>query len=350
MPRHIAVYISGHGYGHLAQIAPVLNRLGALCPDIHLLLRTELPEALVTCRVRSPFTRLESPVDVGVVQKSAISEDIPATILAARDFYEGFTKRIGQEVERLEPHQPVAVLSDISPLAFPVAKQLGLPSFAIASLDWHDIYAHFLPAADPLLSLLAQAHSACDLLIQPSLCMPMTSFPRRKQVAIIVDDEWTEAAKQNGVQKTALIMFGGAGDPPFDIHALGSMTDWQFLTLNPVPANAPANVRQGSLERGSAALMQECDVVITKPGYGTLAECWQTKTPLVYLPRELFPEYPYLDAWLQKSTPSARLSIEDFVSGNWVEAMRQAIESRRTYPDIPCDGALQAAELIAQAL
>jgi len=350
MPRYIAVYISGHGYGHLAQIAPVLNRLSALCPDIHFLLRTELPDALVTRRIRSPFTRLEDPVDVGVVQKSAISEDIPATILAARDFYEGFAKRIAQEVERLEAYQPVAVLSDISPLAFPVAKQLGLPCFATASLDWHDIYRDFLPADDPLLTTLQQAHADCDLLIQPPLSMPMTSFPRRKQVAIIVDDEWTEATKQNGLQKTALIMFGGAGDPPFDLNALGNMPDWQFLTLNPLPSDAPSNVRQASLQHGTAALMQDCDVVITKPGYGTLAECWQTETPLVYLPRDLFPEYPYLDAWLQECAPSTRISVDDFVSGNWLDAMHSAMCCERKYPQIPASGALQAAELIAQVL
>jgi len=350
MTRPIAVYISGHGYGHLARVAPVLNRLSGMIPDIHLILCTALPVDFLSRLIRVPFTLHTGAVDIGVVQKNAISEDIPATMLAARDFYEGFVKRIGQEVERLKSYQPVAVLSDISPLAFPVAKRLGIPCFGIANLDWHDIYRDFLPADDPLLSLLAQAHSDCDLLIQPSLCMPMTSFPRRKQVEIIVDDEWTDVAKQNEVQKTALIMFGGAGDPPFDIHSLGSMSDWQFLTLNPIPTNAPANVRQGSLKRGSAALMQKCDVVVTKPGYGTLAECWQTKTPLVYLPRDLFPEYPYLDTWLQKSAPSARLSIEAFVSGNWEAAMKQAIDCRRTYPNIPCSGALQAAELIAQAL
>lgn len=350
MPRHIAVYISGHGYGHLAQIAPVLNRLSAICPDIRFLLRTELPDGLVSRRVRAPFTRLEGPVDVGVIQKSAVSEDIPATIIAAHAFYDDFQGRVEHEVECLAPHRPVVILSDIAPLAFPVAKRLGIPSFAIGSLDWYDIYRHFLPSDDSLLDLLAQAHADCGLLIQPPLCMPMTSFPRRKQVAVIVDDEWTGVHEKEKAQKTALIMFGGAGDPPFDMQALANMCDWQFLTLNPLPQIAPANIQQTSLENGTAAVMRECDVVITKPGYGTLAECWQTNTPLLYLPRDLFPEYPYLDAWLQKNAPSARLSIEDFISGNWENAMQKALACRRAYPEIPGSGAMQAAELIARSL
>jgi len=353
-PRHIAAYISGHGYGHLAQIAPVLNKLIEFSPDLHLLLRTALPEELLKSRIRGPFTQIEGPVDVGVIQKNAIDEDIPATIAAARIFFGHFGSRIEQEIECLRACRPVAVLSDISPLAFPVAKQLGLPSFAIASLDWHDIYRNFLPMQDALLNTLQQAHAACDLLIQPPLSMPMSSFPRRRQVALIVDDPAEPCQMRNKMdgagERTALIMFGGAGDPACDIDALGGIEGWRFLTLNAVPATAPVNVRQASLESGIAALMRECDIVVTKPGYGTLAECWQTGTPLAYLPRPLFPEYPLLDAWLQTYAPSSRLSVENFVAGHWLPAMQAALACPRKYPQLTASGAMQAAELIAHAL
>ncbi len=352
MPRHIAVYISGHGYGHLAQITPVLNRLVELCPDVKLLLRTALPVELLTRAIRASFTLLEGAVDVGVVQKNAISEDIPATIVAARGFYDAFADRVEDEVERLKAHRPVAILSDVAPLAFPVAQQLGIPSFAIASLDWYDIYRHFLPADDALLVTLQQAHAICDLLIQPPLSMPMASFPHRKQVAVIVDDKQTDKLVKNNRQKTALIMFGGSGDPPFDINVLGSMVDWQFLylSLGLPPHTASPNVRQVVAEPSTAALMYACDIVITKPGYGTLAECWQTKTPLVYVSRELFPEYPYLDAWLQEQAPSARLSLDDFATGNWLPAMHTALACPRSYPEISASGAMQAAKLISDAI
>jgi len=350
MSRTIAVYISGHGYGHLSQIAPVLNRLGELSPDAHFLLRTELPEALVARRVRVPHSLLSGAVDVGVVQNNAVSEDIPATIDAARAFYADFAARINSEAAGLIPQRPVAILSDIAPVAFPVAKKLGIPSFAIASLDWHDIYRAYLPADDALLSALQQAHEACDLLIQPPLSMPMTSFPERKPITVIVDDAWTVKKKQKTAGKTALVMFGGAGDPPFDIQALGSMPDWQFLTLNPLPEGTPDNIRQASPGQGTAALMQACDVVITKPGYGTLAEAWQTKTPLVYIPRKAFPEYPYLDDWLQSSAPAARMDLQDFINGNWLPAMQQAQACPHHYPPIPASGALQAAQIITDQI
>ncbi len=180
--------------------------------------------------------------------------------------------------------------------------------------------------------------------------MPMQSFANRIQVELIVDDRQILPPKKKNTTPTALIMFGGAGDPPFDLQALGNMPDWQFLTLSPLPASAPANVQQTKLNGSTAALINQCDLVVTKPGYGTLAECWLTGTPLTYLPRKTFAEYPYLDAWLQAHAPSARMSIEDFISGNWLSAMQQAINCPRTYPQIPACGALQAAELITHLI
>lgn len=351
MSRCVAVYISGHGYGHLAQIAPVLDALVRRCPDVSLLLRTRLPVALLSRRIRAPFTLLADAVDVGVVQKNAISEDIPATLEAARAFYKDFDERIEREAKLLAKLHPVAVLSDISPLAFPVAKRVGAPCFAVASLDWHEIYRAYLPADDPLLATLQKAHDDCDLLIRPPLSMPMPTFAERREVEIIVDDAYTAPKPARDAEhRTALVMFGGAGDPPFNVRALEDIAGWRFLSLSRIPSGASANVKQAVFRDSTAELVQGCELVITKPGYGTLAECWQTNTPLAYVPREEFPEYPHLDDWLQKNAPSARMQMEDFVSGNWREAMQAALDCPRSWPQIKTSGAEQAVELIARAL
>jgi len=350
MSTHIIVYISGHGYGHLAQIAPVLNALAAKIPRLQYIIRSDLSEHLIRCRLHARFTLLNGAVDVGVVQKNAIHEDIPATITAAHDFYGDFSSKIDAEISRLRPFHPALILSDISPLAFPVAKKLGIPSIAIANLDWHEIYRDFLPENDAALDILQAAHADCDLLIQPPLCMPMPGFPERSKVELIVEKLPEMQHNMKKRQKTALIMFGGAGDPPFDRHALKNMPDWQFLSLSALPSSTPANIRQAEMygfSASTAALMRHCDVVITKPGYGTIAECWLTGTPLIYLARKSFAEYPYLDAWLRAYAPSTQISAKDFVSGNWLASMQEALNCTRNYPNSGKSGASQAAELIA---
>jgi hypothetical protein len=47
----IAAYISGHGFGHLAQMAPVLNRINQIKPDCQFLIRCDLPEVEIMARL-----------------------------------------------------------------------------------------------------------------------------------------------------------------------------------------------------------------------------------------------------------------------------------------------------------
>ncbi|MDX8405223.1 MAG: hypothetical protein R8K50_03640, partial [Mariprofundus sp.] len=68
----VLAYISGHGFGHLAQLTPVLNALYRLQPDCVFLIRCALPEAEIRARLDFDFQLEGTAVDVGVVQKSAI--------------------------------------------------------------------------------------------------------------------------------------------------------------------------------------------------------------------------------------------------------------------------------------
>ncbi|MDX8410976.1 MAG: hypothetical protein R8K46_03745 [Mariprofundaceae bacterium] len=349
----IAVYISGHGFGHLAQIAPVLQRLRAMRPDITLILRTSLAESVLEHVLGIPFHLEPGEVDVGVVQKSAIEEDAPATMLAARSFFAAWNKRIENEEKRLAAFSPALMLSDISPLAFPLAKRLGVPGIGLCSLDWHDIYTAYFNADDPVMDVIARAHADCVLLLKPPLSMPMQSFPRRQDIGLIARRarHKPEKVRQDlGIapdQPLALVMFGGAGRPAFNIHALAVMRDWQFLIPDIEPASLPANVRPVGIGRRpytSVDLIAAADVVVTKPGYATLAECWAAGCPVAYVPRPAFLEYPYLRDCIHRHGLGAELALDSFRNGDWLQTLETA---RGLRPDpYPVDGAHEAAMII----
>ena len=46
--------ISGHGYGHAAQVVPVLNALGRLVPNLSAILRTSVPADFFEPRLDIP--------------------------------------------------------------------------------------------------------------------------------------------------------------------------------------------------------------------------------------------------------------------------------------------------------
>ena len=350
----IAVYISGHGFGHLAQMAPVLQRLQALRPDTRFLLRCALPADEIVARLG--FDRdveiVGGAVDVGVVQHSAIREDRAASIAALRDWLAQMPEQLAREQAVLRDFAADLVLSNISPLAFPAAEALAIPSLALATLDWHAIYRHWLDADDPALARLAAAYSGCDLLLSPPMAMDMAAFPRRESIPLIASRPQAIGASQlaglqaDGGRKRVLVLFGGCGNPPFDLSALAAMDDWLFLLPMPGDGGDPGvaeNVRyvQFSSQLRAVDLLPHVDLLLCKPGYGLLSESWVTQTPVAWVERPDFPEFPMLKDWLETRFPAAGMRREDFCSGHWQSTLQAALDCPRRYPPLGSDDGVQ---------
>jgi hypothetical protein len=344
----IAAYISGHGFGHLAQMAPVLNRIHQIKPDCQFLIRCDLPEAEIMARMDFSFDLESTPVDVGVVQKTAIEEDRQASELQIKQWVSGMDMHIKREISLLRDFQPSLVLSDISPLAFPAARALAVPGIGIATLDWHTIYSHWLPENDPTLTSLAAAYRDCDLLLEPPMAMDMVVFPKRQKIPLIAaypSEIKTPLLKRQS--KKALVIFGGSDQPPYDLQALAAMDEWQFLIPH-APAETPENVQNIHFNNDMRPVdfMPYVDVVVCKPGYGALAECWRTGTPIAWVERPDFPEFPILKGWLENELPSCGMSKTDFKSGNWLKALEGAHTHPGSFPTLTGDGAETAADII----
>lgn len=344
----IAAYISGHGFGHLAQCAPILNELFKQSPESRFLIRCSLPEAELRARLGFDFELDGDPVDIGVIQRSAIEEDVDTSIARMRDWIAMLDQRIAHEIGLLKQFRPDVVLSNVSPLAFPAARAAGVPSVAVATLDWYTIYAHWLDADDPLIVALRQSYAVCDLLLTPPMAMDMQPFANRQTIPLIAANPVSVAFDfKPGYRRRALVIFGGAGQPPFDMQALARMEEWLFL-MPGVPDDAPENVQQVAFDAALRAvdLMPHVDAVVCKPGYGILAECWRTGTPIAWVERPDFPEYPMLKRWLDGSFPSCGMAIGDFRAGNWLPALQGAITSDRHFPGLNEEGAVIATKAI----
>lgn len=349
---NIAVYISGHGFGHLAQMAPVLNRIHQIRPYCNFLLRCSLPESEIKSRLNFQFQLNSCPVDVGVIQKNAIEEDHQASIQQMRRWIEQMDDQVEQEIELLTAFQPTIIISDISPLAFPAAKSLGIPSIGLATLDWHQIYSYWLDADDLIIKKLADAYGQCDLLLTPPMAMAMPAFSKQQKIPLIASQakNITNPVVTDS-RKKALILFGGCGNPPYDLSALVNMPEWLFFipdiakqTINDLPENVLSIQFNNDLR--PVDLMPFADVVLCKPGYGVLAECWSTNTPIAWVERPDFPEFPMLKEWLDNSLPSHGMSRTEFQQGRWKTALDSAASHSSSFPANDEDGAMKAADII----
>jgi len=349
---NIAVYISGHGFGHLAQMAPVLNHIYKLRPDCRFLIRCSLPKEEIRARLGFKCVIEQTPVDVGVVQKTAIEEDREASINGIREWLSSMDERITREIALLRSFKADLVISDISPLAFPAARTLAIPGIGLATLDWFTIYSHWLDVSDPVIEILNETYSQCDLLLTPPMAMDMQVFPKRTEIPLIAAyPSGCPCPFEKSRPKTALVVFGGSNQPVFDLQALSAMDEWQFLIPH-APEGAPDNVTPILFAAGLMAvdLMPFVDVVVCKPGYGILAECWRTKTPMAWVERPDFPEYPMLKGWLDNVLPSASMTRKEFASSNWLHALEIADSHAGQFPDLEADGAEVAADIILSRL
>jgi len=142
-PHHLFVDISSHGFGHLAQVAPILNELSRLCAHLQLTIRSGLPPDKLRSRVHCNFVHIPGRSDFGFVMLDAIRIDYAATADAYRAQHADWTQRVAAEANWLTSLHPDLVLTDVAYLPLGGAAQAGIPALSMCSLNWADLFAHF---------------------------------------------------------------------------------------------------------------------------------------------------------------------------------------------------------------
>jgi len=80
-------------------------------------------------------------------------------------------------------------------------------------------------------------------------------------------------------------------------------------------------------------------VVVTKPGYGIIAECVANNTALVYTSRGDFAEYPILVKAMPKLLRCAHIHQRDLFAGRWTPVVREVLEQPQPTESTATDGA-----------
>jgi hypothetical protein len=92
------------------------------------------------------------------------------------------------------------------------------------------------------------------------------------------------------------------------------------------------------------------DIIMTKPGYGTIVEAVALQQPVVYVRRYNFADEPPLVDYLHRYGRGVELSIDNFTHGRWEPALQQALTAPLPLLPPPPTGAAEAAAFIAQQL
>jgi hypothetical protein len=359
----LAVYVSGHGFGHATRTAEVLRVVRERAPALAIVVSTSAPGELFEDVVPGPLSLRRVECDVGLVQKDALTIDEPASADAVASFLSGWSTRVASEARWLRAAGARLVLGDIPPLAFAAAAEAGVASLALANFSWDWIHAHLggrQPRLREAAELAATSYARAGGLLRLPFSAGLTAFRNVEPIPLVARRPALRRAEARrrlrlDGRPSVLLSFGGVGMPGLEPARLAPPAQYQFLLTGAVGGGAAPNVRRlGAADLqgfglGYCDLVGAVDVVLSKPGYGIVSDCIGAGTRLVYTARGDFPEYDVLVAEMPRYLPTAFVSNADLGAGRLGEALG-AVQSLDFPAAPPLDGARVAADRILARL
>jgi UDP-N-acetylglucosamine transferase subunit ALG13 len=246
--------------------------------------------------------------------------------------YDQFLDRIEDYVEQetrfLQYTGVNLVISDISPLPFMAAKNAVLPSIGISNFTWYTAYQDIF--ANEKLQILYNAYNQMDYFIplcgayepkwKKKVYSPMGYFCREmNQVRV---DRIRQQINKSGDQ---FLVYFGLG-MKIGMNDLSDLQLWNsegcvFVVSGNTPITGRNIYKIPSDETETQDYIAACDMIISKPGWGTVSEAVQSRTPLLILERnhmredQATKEYLVEMGWAQSVTWSelGRFLITDLV-------------------------------------
>jgi hypothetical protein len=365
----IFFYVSGHGFGHAAREMAVINALGAHLPDHDIVVRTSAPRRLFDQTVRVPIRFLEGETDTGVVQIDSVHLDEQATVDRAAEFYRALSTRAAAEAALLHEHDARLVISDAPPLACTAAAVAQIPSAVLSNFTWDWIYEGYdrqLAAAPDLLPAVRAAYAQAEEGWRLPLHGGFATIRRIIDVPFVArharpDRTGRDVRRDLGLpldRALALLSFGGYGVVGLQLDQLDCLDDIDVVLTAPA---AQLDSIKGPVVRvaeediyahglGYVDLVAAVDVVVTKPGYGIIADCVANHSAMLYTSRGRFVEYDVMVAEMPRYLRCEYLDLDSFLACRWRDSLSRLL-GQPPPPEQPrTDGADVVASMILEKL
>jgi UDP:flavonoid glycosyltransferase YjiC (YdhE family) len=351
--RSILYYISGHGYGHAVRSRQVMHALQQAAADIHIHVRTTAPDWLFSSLPRGVSYTSRS-LDVGVIQPDSLRMDLPATLAACRDLQHGLPQLLDEEVEYVQAQNIDLIIGDIPPACFEVAARTKIPSIAITNFTWdviYQAYAGAYPKFTPIVEEMRRSYAKAALTLSLPYACDMSMFPHRESIPWITRCSSltrTQARVAFDLPQFAtivLLSFGGIGLDTLPLERLQEMSEFHFVATGAGTSQDNFQILHGP-QRRYEDLLRAVDVVVTKPGYGIVADVLAHRVPILYTDRGEFSEYPFLVAALNDLATAEFIPQAALRSGNLRTQLRRLLDTKPNRQPAQLNGASKAAEHI----
>jgi hypothetical protein len=352
---HVVLDISDHGYGHLAQIAPVADRLHVHIPNLKLTVRSRIPPETLRRFISGPFKMAPAAPEAKIHMAGPSELLVEATAKAFKDLHDNWDNVVARETEALEKLSPDILITDVTYSSLAAAKKIGLPAIGISSLNWADIYEAYCgdrAEAPEIVEQILAAYNVANAFLQLTPHLPMSRIANRQSVG----PSARMAPNSHGVirdranlpdeMRIILVGFGGIegiGRP----KTLPKLENTVWLVEQSDHSNRPDILSLSELGMQFFEAVPDADLVVTKPGYGTIVEAACQSTRVLLQERPDWPETEFMNTWLDDVTCFASVAASEMKAGNIADAVHRLLE-RPLPTSLPTpSGADEAASLIA---
>ena len=359
-------YISGHGFGHASRQIEIINAFGRLRPDADIVIRTTAPRWLFEKTADVAMTLLSIETDTGVVQIDSLHLDEQATVERASAFYAELPARAAADADLLRSRDARFVVSDAPPLACAAAAVAGLSSVVVSNFTWDWIYEAYAHAgcADGMLDAIRAAYRQSAGAWRLPMHGGFATFQSILDVPFVARHARRDRPHVRKIlglppeTTLALTSFGGYGVHESYLSTLDCLRDCEVVVTVGIgvetawrPSPGVHLVREKDLYAAGVRyedLVSAVDVVVTKPGYGIIAECVANATAILYTDRGHFAEYDVLVREMPRFLRCEYIDHEALFAGQWRDALRRLLSSPPPPERPPTDGAEVVATMIAE--
>jgi UDP:flavonoid glycosyltransferase YjiC (YdhE family) len=341
---HLWVALSGHGFGHLAQTAPVLNALRRRLPALRLTVQCGLAETVLRKRITGSFEHIAEAVDIGLLMANALDVQLPQSLAAYRRFHARWEERLARQEALFERLQPDVLLANIPYLPLAAAARAAVPAVALCSLHWADIlpaYCADTPESAAWRNTMLDAYRRAAVFLQPAPSMPMPDLANTRAlgpIALRGHDRRAALDRRlglTGAETLVLVALGGI-DNPLPVAGWSAASEVRWLAPGVSPANSGAVLNwAGVAEIPFIDVLESCDVILTKPGYGSFTEAACAGKPVLYVERGDWPEQPWLVHWLAEHGNGLGVDRGALAAGDFAAPLRALLQQERRPPPLP---------------
>jgi hypothetical protein len=358
--KSIAYFISPHGFGHAARSSAIMAALHHLDPYIRFEIYTLIPEWFFAESLTGCYHYHSLKTDIGLIQKSPLSEDAEATLYALDQFLPFPQDLIKQVAQNLTENRCLYAICDISPLGILAGKTAGLATVLIENFTWDWIYENYLqdypgfskhisylrrifqtPDVHILAQPFCQSNPHADLIARP-ISRPRTNAPKAVRAALGISEE----------EKMILITMGGIPESFQSVEHLHEIENVVFI----IPGGNEKFSRSNNLillphhsDFYHPNLINSCDAAIGKAGYSTIAELYNSGIPFGYFSRDSFRESAFLTTFINANMPGIELNSKQITDPEWLAQIPELLSLPHAHRDQP-NGAVQVAEYLLQNL